>query len=183
MLIGKLIRLRPVEEEDLALLVRWRNEPRIWVGFFNKFPLSMGGQKAWYADLGRDPARKLFMICTLVNDAPVGTIGLDHVDFPNQSAEFGNLLIGEIDALGKGFAEEATCLLLAYCFQRLNINRVYLKAYADNGEAIRLYERCGFRREGILREAQFEGGRFLDVLVMSLLRREFVPPLQESEPW
>jgi len=173
MLVGKLVRLRLVEEEDLPLLVAWRNTPSIWNCFFNKFPLSMAGQKGWFANLVADQSEQLFMICKVEDHVPVGTIGVDHIDFANQSAEFGNMLVGEQEYRGKGYAAEATEILLFYCFLRLNMNRVYLKVYAGNAEAIKLYERCGFKVEGTLRQAQFEGGMFKDVLVMSILRREF----------
>jgi len=173
MLIGKRVRLRLVEEEDLPLLVAWRNTPSIWAGFFNKFPLSMAGQKAWFANLVADQRKTLFVICTLEGDEPIGTIGLEHIDFANQSTEFGNILIGKQECIGKGYATEATELMLSYCFLRLNMNRIYLEVYADNAKAVKLYERCGFRIEGTLREAQFEGGVFKDLLVMSILRREF----------
>lgn len=84
------------------------------------------------------------------------------------------MLIGNQEYMGQGYATEATQLMLAYCFLRLNMNRVYLKVYADNARAISLYERCGFKVEGTLRESRFEGGGFKDVLIMSILRREFM---------
>lgn len=174
MLVGKRIRLRLVEENDLSLLVAWRNTPSIWAGFFNKFPLSMAGQKEWFARLVANQSKKLFMICTVEGDEPIGTVGLGHIDFANQSTEFGNMLIGKQECIGKSYAREATELMLSYCFLRLNMNRVYLTLYVDNARAIKLYERCGFKVEGTLREAQFEDGVFKDVLVMSILRREFM---------
>ena len=173
MLIGKLVSLRLIEEEDLPLLVAWRNIPSIWACFFNKFPLSIAGQKEWFANLVRDRSRKLFVICTAKENEAIGTIGLDHIDFANQSTEFGNILIGKQEYMGKGYATEATELMLSYCFLRLNMNRVYLKVYADNVRAVGLYERSGFKVEGTLREAHFDGGVFKVVLVMSILRREF----------
>ena len=173
MLVGKLIRLRLVEEEDLPLLVAWRNTPLIWACFFNKFPLSLVGQNEWFASLVKDQSKQLFVICKVEDNKPIGTIGLDHIDFANQSAEFGNMLIGKQECIGKGYATEATELMLSYCFLRLNMNRLYLKVYADNARAINLYERCGFNVEGTLREAHFDGGGFKDLLVMSILRGEF----------
>ena len=172
MLVGELVRLRLVEEEDLPLLAAWRNTPSIWACFFNKFPLSVAGQKGWFASLEADQRKQLFVICRVENNEPVGTIGLDRIDFANQSAEFGNMLIGKYEHTGQGYATEATELLLSYCFLRLNMNRICLEVYADNAKALKLYERCGFKVEGTLREAQFEGGVFKDLVVMSILRRE-----------
>ena len=85
------------------------------------------------------------------------------------------MLIGKQELVGKGYAKEATKLLLSYCFLRLNMNRLYLRVYSDNIKAIKLYQKCGFKIEGTLREALFDSGTFKDLLVMSILRKEFIP--------
>ena len=174
MLIGEHVFLRIVEEEDLPLIVDWRNAPSIWANFFNKFPLSKGKQKDWFERMLKDESRMLFMICTIKEKKTIGTIGLDHIDFGNQTAEYGNILISEQEFTGKGYALEATNILLSYCFLRLNMNRVYLKVLADNSSAIKLYEGTGFIQEGVLREAHFDEGIFKDVIVMSILRKEYI---------
>jgi UDP-4-amino-4,6-dideoxy-N-acetyl-beta-L-altrosamine N-acetyltransferase len=168
------IELRLVEEKDLPMLVLWRNSPSIWNYFFNKFPLSIAKQKEWFSELIEDDNRKLFIIITRTKNEPIGTIGLDNIDFANQCLEFGNMLIGKTEFVGKGYAKKATSLLLSYCFNRLNMNRVYLKVYSDNETAVKLYQNCGFKVEGTLRQAHFDSGIFKDVLVMSILRKEFI---------
>ena len=173
MLLGTLVRLRPVEEDDLSRLVSWRNKPSVWRWFFNKFPLSHAGQARWFEGLLRTDDKKLFAICTLEDDTAIGTIGLDRIDFANQSAELGNMLIGEEEFQGQGYAAEALQLLLSYSFFHLNMNRVYLYVFADNDRAVRLYERAGFQVEGRLRQAHYAQGIFNDVLLMALLRSEF----------
>lgn len=169
---GTRIRLRPVEQHDLELLVGWRNTPENWVHFFNKFPLSVAGQQGWFSRLVASETKKLFIICTLDDDQPIGTIGLDNIDFPNQSSEYGNILVGDKQFAGKGLAREATQLLLSFAFQHLNMNRVYLRVLQENTSAIRLYERTGFRHEGVQRQAYFSNGCFRNVVLMALLRHE-----------
>jgi len=83
----------------------------------------------------------------------IGTIGLDRIDFINQVAEYGNVLIGPESFKHKGLAMEATLLLLTYSFERLNLNRIFLHVFADNKAAVGLYRQCGFRDEGCLRAA------------------------------
>lgn len=174
MLQNELVSLRPVEEEDLALLVQWRNSPRIWRGFFNRFPLALGAQREWYRGLQQSTTRKLFMICAAPEGVAVGTIGLDEIDFANRTAELGNVLIGDETYLGKGFATVAVNLLLAFCFRRLNLHRVSLRVYAHNERAIDLYRRCGFQPEGVMRQAVFDDGHYRDILLMSLLQPEYM---------
>lgn len=165
-------RLRRVEEKDLKLLVKWRNDPEIWKHFFNAFPLYDTAQKAWYEDLRRSQSRVLFVIEDKKSAKPAGTVGLDKIDFRNQSAEFGNLLIGERKFLGRGLAREASSLAVDYAFGHLNLRRVYLYVFKENTAAVKIYEGLGFKREGILREAMFAEGKFKDLLLMSLLKTE-----------
>jgi len=171
-LTGNRIFLRPIEESDLPLLVEWRNAPENWVNFFNKFPLSYGEQQSWHKSLMASQTKKLFMICRS-DKTPIGTIGLDHIDYCNQTAEFGNFLIGTRENQGKGFAREALALLLSFCFQQLNLHRIYLFMYEHNESAWKSYESCGFKLEGTLRDARFSNGTRQNLLLMSILRPEF----------
>jgi RimJ/RimL family protein N-acetyltransferase len=171
MLQGTRVFLRPLEEEDLSVLVGWRNLAKTWATFFNKVPLSYARQKHWFETLLRDEQRFMFMICTVSSGEAIGTIGLDRIDFANQCGELGNVLIGEADARGKGLAGEAIDLLVEYCFQRLNLHRLTVFLYKDNEQAMSLYRSRGFEEEGVLREARFDEGRFKHVSVMGLLRQ------------
>jgi RimJ/RimL family protein N-acetyltransferase len=173
MLRGKNVLLRPVEQADLSLLVSWRNEPETWACFFNKVPLSQNGQQSWFKALSEDRQRILFIIESLNSHEAIGTIGFDRLDHPNQVAELGNVLIGPASFKHKGFAREATMLLLSYGFERLNLNRIFLNVHAGNSAAIKLYKSCGFQEEGCLRQAFFDEGVFKDILVMANLRTHF----------
>lgn len=169
---GERALLRGVEPEDLDLLAEWRNAPENWRCFFNPRPILRARQKAWREALLKDESRLFFMIVDLRSGQPAGTIGLDHIDRLNQSAEIGNVLIGERRFRGAGLAREASALLLDFAFSRLNLRRVYLYVFAENKPAVSLYRALGFKREGILREAAFSDGRFKDLLLMAVLKGE-----------
>jgi RimJ/RimL family protein N-acetyltransferase len=171
-LCGRHIDLRPVENPDLNLIADWRNAPSIWRFFFNPLPIVRSQQKAWLTALRGDRSRLLLMIADRATRTAVGTIGMDHIDLRNQSAEIGNLLIGNPRYRRRGIAKEAAALLLDFAFSKLNLRRIYLHVFADNEPAIRLYRALGFREEGRLREAMFADGRFKDVLVMAVLRKD-----------
>ncbi len=52
----------------------------------------------------------------------------------------------------------------------LNLTRLELEVYSDNEPAIRLYERFGFEREGVLRQHAFRNGKYVDSIMMARLR-------------
>ena len=55
----------------------------------------------------------------------------------------------------------------------MNLNRLWLTVLADNPRAVRCYEKCGFVREGLLRQESFVDGKYRDVLMMALLREDY----------
>lgn len=171
MIRGCTVTLAPLEREHLGLVAAWRNDPEISANFFNTFPLTLSGQEEWYQDLLMREDRKLFIIQD-VDGEPIGTAGFDHIDFKNQKAELWSVLVGKKDSWGKGFGTDATRALLGFAFWEMNMNRVCLEVYASNQRAIRMYEACGFRVEGTLRESSYRHGRFQDTVIMSVLRTE-----------
>lgn len=171
MLKSKSVMLRPVEERDLPLIVRWRNDPENRRFFFSPFLINPGAQKAWYAELLADRSRIVFMIETL-EGMTVGTIGLYNVDWRNQQAEIGQILL-DAEHRGFGYAEHAGHLLIRYAFEELNVHRVYSEVYGWNRAVIEWEKFYGFQQEGVLRQALFSGGKFHDKVILGLLRDEW----------
>jgi diamine N-acetyltransferase len=172
LLRGEKIFLRLIEEMDLSLLVEWRNAPENWRYFFNKRPLSRGHQCEWYEKLSKDASQLFFIICSL-DGQPLGTIGLSKIDFCSQSAEIGNVLLAQNKDRHCGLAKEALNLIVQHAFYLLNLNRLYLEVFEENTDAIGLYTRLGFQKEGVLRESQYSGSKFRNTIIMGLLRNEY----------
>jgi RimJ/RimL family protein N-acetyltransferase len=65
-------------------------------------------------------------------------------------------------------------LMLQHGFDTLNLNRIFLRVYSNNLRAIRCYEKAGFVQEGCMRQAHYQDGNYLDILLMSVLHSEWV---------
>src|SRR3954466_11498872 len=74
---------------------------------------------------------------------------------------------------GRGYASEAVAALVDYLFRAHPINRVECCVSPGNRASARVAEKCGFVKEGTLRELIFVGGRFLDGDAFSILRSEW----------
>jgi len=173
MIIGKKIILRRVEKEDLERIAEWRNTPEINKYFFNLFPICKSNQERWFEQLINSSDRILFIIEDKKNKKPIGTAGLQNIDFKNQNAEYGNILIGELEYRGKGYAVDATTTLLKFSFEEMNLERIYIYVLEFNSRSIKPSEKIGFHKEGILRRAFFTQGKFVDIILMAILRKEF----------
>jgi RimJ/RimL family protein N-acetyltransferase len=170
MIRGKRVILRPVEERDLDLLARWRNDPETRRLLFSPFLVNPGGQRKWYEALLANSNKILFMVDNL-EGRTVGTIGMDKIDWVNQEFE-GGPFIFDCEERSHGYAEEALELMINYAFEELNLHRMYVLCYPFQ-RAIEFMKWYGFKEEGVLRKAAFTQGRFYDKIILGLLREEW----------
>ena len=86
--------------------------------------------------------------------------------------------IGDRDQWGKGYGRDAISLVLSYAFRELNLHRVQLSVFEYNERAIALYEKLGFRQEGVYREFMQREGRRYDMYLYGILRSEWEAALK-----
>jgi RimJ/RimL family protein N-acetyltransferase len=175
LIYGDRIRLRHVEREDLPRFVEWLNDPEVRRGLAMHLPLSMAEEADWFENtLKREPDERPLAIEVGRAEgwALVGNCGFFNIEWRARSAELG-IFIGDKDCWNKGYGTEAMRLLLRHGFDTLNLNRIYLRVFADNPRAIGAYEKAGFVEEGRMRQAEYHEGHYLDVLLMSVLKSEW----------
>ena len=63
--------------------------------------------------------------------------------------------------------------ILNFAFNRMNLHKVYLRVYDYNKRGVKSYQKCGFKKGGILREMFYDEGKYYDVVMMGILKREF----------
>jgi len=171
MLHGERVRLRAIERTDLARCVRWFNDPDVVRHLTIYAPLSMAQEERWFERLQDDESRHLFAIET--EDAEhIGNLGLEDLNWKDRSAQLG-IAIGHKGHWGHGYGTDAVRTVLRFAFEELNLHRVWLTVHDDNPRAIRCYEKCGFRREGLDREARYSDGAYHDSFRMGILDYEF----------
>jgi diamine N-acetyltransferase len=175
MIYGDRIRLRAISREDLPLFVRWLNDPEVIRGLMVCLPFSLDDEEEWYAGIRKKhQAERPLVIEILTEDGweSIGDCGLFNIDWQVRQAEFG-IVIGAKQHWNRGYGTEALGLLVKHGFGTLNLNRIMLRVFADNGRAQRAYEKAGFVQEGVMRQAHYHEGAYVDVLVMSILRSEW----------
>jgi RimJ/RimL family protein N-acetyltransferase len=173
------IYLRPMEITDVKKKVNWVNsaEVRKTLAFID-FPVSQLATEAWLRKIATDGSRKDFMICLKNDDTPIGFCGIKNIDLINQKAE-SYLAIGDHNYWGKGFGYETKKVLLDYSFDHLNLNKVYSYHQADNVAMIKINLKLGAKQEGILREDMRVSGEMKDMVIISVLKKEY-RELQQS---
>ncbi len=173
MLVGRLVRLRPVLASDLPAMRRWFSDPEVMRYWGHHRPFTT--EKQFESDLdGRFSRFEDSGYFTVLDpdERPIGRIDFDLLDRRAKSAEIG-ILIGEVSSQGKGYGSDAMVTLMRYLFRDRNLHRVELTVFTTNERAIRAYDRIGFQREGVLRDHRFVGDSYAAELQMGMLRNEF----------
>ena len=174
MIVGKRLQLRAIEDEDLPLMVRWRNDPEVYQHFYEHEPLSLTMQKRWFGKLLSSSDERLWIIESIETHEAIGTVGLVHIDWRNRKAEWGRFLIYPAEYRHGGYGSEVESLVLRYFFDHMNMNRLQCEVFAENKNVIALHEKFGFRREGLFRQYVFKGGSYRSVVYLALLREEYL---------
>jgi RimJ/RimL family protein N-acetyltransferase len=166
--------LAPLTAADLPLMFHWIND-REQVLFNAPYkPVHEGQHCAWFDAIQQRNDVVIFGIRLLDLDKLIGSCQLRNINYIHRSAEL-QIRLGDVPERGRGYGCEATRLLLKFAFKDLNLERVYLHVFSNNAAAIRLYEKVGFVCEGVLRRAAHIDGAYVDVIVMGILREEYVP--------
>lgn len=164
-LCGRLAAIRPVGADDLPVLRAWDEDPEIVALMGRKFP-DLGSEDWQAAALSRRNRRP--MVIETCAGKVIGEIELEQINWRSGIAEL-RICIGEKGYWGLGFGREALELLLEYAFGGLGLAQVYLRVFASNERAVRLYERTGFRREAVLPPCHRRGDPS-EVVLMSIHR-------------
>ena len=172
-LLGEKVRLRPVAEADVPLLVRWFNTPEIrhWLHASERPDATLEAVTDRFLRNSDDSSGVIWIVETL-DGTPIGNLLLLDIDPHHRRCELA-ISIGEVAYLGRGYGTDAIRQSLRFAFNELGLRRVDLFTDADNERGIRCYEKCGFVREGLLRQRRLRYGEPVDMLVMGVLTEDW----------
>ena len=178
MIKGKRVLLRSFELSDLDEVMRqWNSmELRNLVGGADLGPASRNDEEEFIKGTWKQrQERKAFTsaIETVADGKLIGGISLMNINWTNRSAMLG-ISIYDSKNRGKGYGQESINLVLGFAFRTLNLNRVELEAFDFNERAQKCYLKVGFREVGTKRKARFIDGQYRDVMIMDILRDEWL---------
>lgn len=173
-MMGERIMLREFEQDDISPMRRWITDPDTTRYLSDAFTVpDTYDQTARYLDgllSGSTPGVHL-VIADLMSGDYIGQCDLTKVAAYSRKATL-SIVIGP-EYQGMGYGAEAVRLLLELAFFHMNLNRVQLRVHSDNARALRCYEKCGFVREGVLRQDMFTDGKYSDSIIMGILREDW----------
>ncbi len=161
--------LAPLTAADSAQLFDWINDRELVVLSAPFRPVHQPDHDAWFRDIRSRKDVAIFGIRRTADHRLVGSCQLHSIDTVQGSAEL-QIRIGVASARGLGIGTAACRALLRHAFDDLNLRRVHLHVLDTNIAAKRLYEKVGFKVQGVERDAVFIDGRSRDLVTMSISR-------------
>jgi len=157
-------RLRKIAEEDLELILQWRNSDKIRRNMYGDHIINMAEHKSWFNHLGKSTDAVYLVFEFLLK--PIGMVYFTDIDRKNNKCFFG-FYLGE-DHLPLGTGTVMGLLGTEYAFETLKIRKLCGEAFQFNTSSVKLFKRLGFFEEGLFIKHVLKKGRYEDVVSFAI---------------
>ena len=163
--------LRAPEPEDLALFYKWENDCKLWQFGSTIAPFSQYILKEYIANAGGDffAEKQLRLVVTNKQTRQaIGNVDLFDFDPFHRRAAVGVLI--DPDYQAKGYATQALAIIKEYAFDFLGINMLYAHVPIANVQSVKLFEKSGYEKAGLLKSWLRNGDKYEDVLLLQIFK-------------
>lgn len=171
---GERIALRPFEREDVSDDYRqWMNDPEV-INYIlsGVYPQNHDNLLDYYESHLKSRNNILFAIVEIETQRHIGNARLHGIDLLHRKAVRG-IVIGDRTSWGKGYGSEAINLVSLYGFETLNLHKLISYTLGDNAGIIKVNEKCGYIREGLMKQEFFRNGKYHDAIYWALFRDHY----------
>lgn len=159
--------IRPMESDDLEMVLTWRNHPEIRRYMLSQHVITFDEHRDWFERVSNDETKRLLIV-------QEGPLALGFVQFfgvaSRAIADWGFYAAPEA---AKGSGAKLGAVALTFAFQELQLHKVCGQALGFNEASKRFHRSLGFREEGRLREQHLIGGAYHDLICFGLLSNEW----------
>jgi len=170
---GPRVRLRAQRADDVPALFALYSDPQV-MRYWSAAPFTHMDQaqdKFEFHDRGVRSGEFAQWAVVRDDDALIGTCSLFELSMADRRASFGYALASA--HWGNGYALEAARLVVGHAFSVMSLRRLEADVDPRNLPSLRLLDRLGFTREGLLRERWQVGDETQDSLICGLLDRDY----------
>jgi ribosomal-protein-alanine N-acetyltransferase len=173
---GERVRLVPLDRAlHLDNALRWLNDPEITATLEQNLGVTRRQEEAFFERMesGRE-TDVVWAVVTQEEDRHIGFIGLHGIHWRHRSAT-GGLVIGERHVWGRGYATDAVLVRTRFAFEQMGLHRI--EGHTVNPAMRRVYEKCGYRPEGVARQKFWKDGHWADAALYAILDEDYFAPL------
>lgn len=160
--------LKPLKEDDLGLVLEWRNAPEVRRNMYSTHEISAEEHRGWYASMINDPSRLYFVY--MEGSENNGVVYFTNLSTEKKSAFWG-FYAGQAAAKGTGLKMEYDAL--EYAFEVLKLHKLNCEVISFNKSVINGHKKAGFSEEGHFRDYHHDGEKYYDVVRLGMLSSEW----------
>lgn len=167
-IVGEKVILRAIESKDNQMLLDIINDPETeyMLGGWS-FPVSQKNQEEWTNNLKYE---KDVLRCIIdVDKTAVGVVMLTNIDYKNGNAEV-HIKLSKNNVRGKGYGTDAINTIVKYAFLELRLHCIYARISEKNVISQKLFRKCGFTEEGVLKSRIYKKGEYIDIISYSIIK-------------
>jgi ribosomal-protein-alanine N-acetyltransferase len=163
------LKVRSWRKDDLQALLRHANNAKIAANLRDQFPHPYTRRDGIdFLDFARSQEPECAFAIEFGDEAVGGVGFLVGRDIARMSAEMGYWL--SEDFWGRGIATRAVTAMSEWAFDHYKLTRVFAMAFAHNAASIRVLEKSGFIREGVMRRSAIKNGAIVDQVLFAKVR-------------
>ena len=151
-------RLRPMCDDDLELVLSWRNAPNVRKNMYSQDEIALSDHLRWWANINESPQDAYFVFEQDVDQ--LGVVSFTEIDLKNQSALWA---FYASPSAPKGTGSRMETLALEYFFSKLGLNKLCCEVLASNTPVLGLHKKFGFVEEGFFVDHRRIGADFVNV--------------------
>jgi UDP-4-amino-4,6-dideoxy-N-acetyl-beta-L-altrosamine N-acetyltransferase len=162
------VHLRRLTEQDLDMILAWRNAPAVRQNMYTSRLISLDEHRAWFERLHDDDSRQYFIFER--DGVARGVVGFTQISRASRRASWA--FYASPDA-PRGTGSLMEFCALEHAFSELALHRLDCEVLDFNLAVVRLHQTFGFKVEGTLRAHHFDGTRYCDVVLLGILEEEW----------
>ena len=162
--------LRPMKEDDLTLVLEWRNSDRIRAVMYTDQYISLDEHYQWYKKVAANDQCCYFIFT--IKGVAYGLVNFTSIDKKNNKCMFG-FYLGREDA-PKGSGSIMEFLALDYAFLKINARKLSCEVLSFNAPPISLHKKFGFHEEGCLKQHIIKNDAYHDIVQLALFKEQWL---------
>lgn len=169
----RLVLRKAIERDAKDILELYSNEnvvQHMAIGPFTSVE-DAKGEISWYEKIFLEQTGMRWVIEDKITQKVIGTCGYLNYEAEHKRIEIGYDLSPK--AWGKGIMTEALKPIIRFAFHDMNMNKIEAQVTSENDASLHLLSKLGFHKDGVLRQHEFEKGRYIDLAIYSLLKSEY----------
>lgn len=160
--------LREVTEEDLEMMLLWRNAPSVRENMYTQHEISLAEHLSWWQRTKDREDQKYFVFEN--SGIPSGIVAFNAIDKENKNSSWAFYASPEA---ARGTGSKMEFLALEYAFNSLDLHKLCCEVLEFNKAVIKLHKKFGFQAEGVFRDQYLINQSYTNVHCLGILKDEW----------